>query len=122
MVEDSQPHSSPTVTPPSAANEGLNHQAIIVSSNMVLQEPLEVAPAVVQDDLRILSRFWSDGIDEEEDPCLDLQPVDNVQDVEQPFIAALSKSQRKKLRQMKVKNGNSDQCNTRSRAGPRNYA
>lgn len=82
-------------------------------------------PVVVQKDLRILSKFWSDEMDEEEEEEELQNPLENsalVQGEDPPFEVALSKSQRKKLRQKKSKHGKSDRHITRSRVGPRNYA
>lgn len=99
----------PTATPLYAAEH----------TNIVIQDSVEETPPVVQKDLRILSKFWRDAM-EDEDEIED--PQDGSQMGEDPhFEVVLSKSQKKKLQKKKAQ-GKCDKYYTRARAGPTKYA
>lgn len=88
-------------------------------TNIVIQDSVEETPPVVQKDLRILSKFWRDAM-EDEDEIED--PQDGSQMGEDPhFEVVLSKSQKKKLQKKKAQ-GKCDKYYTRARAGPTKYA
>lgn len=71
---------------------------------------------MIQHDLCLVSKFWAGNNNESEDP----DPEDN--EVESPFEEVLTKSQKKKRKQNRKQTSNAVVVNTRSRAGPRNYA
>lgn len=84
----------------------------------------QVNNPIVHKDLRIISKFWADGedeaLEEESNDQLAKSPNKNDSDV---FNVALSKSQKKKLRQKKkqiAEVGNVHKA--LSRAGPKNFA
>lgn len=88
-------------------------------SSEFLSNPL---PLNVKNDLRIVSRLWSD--DQEDDIENEFSPVGSKAENAYgypKFTAVLSKSQKKKIRQQKAKAAKTDLVNTQRRAGPRNF-
>lgn len=88
---------------------------------MTLQDSLIEVPVVVQQDLKILSKFWSNAIEEEEDEE-GSSPEVNEHEPDNNFELVLSKSQKKKLNQQRKQKGKPDRRSTRSRAGSKHYA
>lgn len=126
MVDDSQglDHTGSPTTEVNSVHivnipQGLNSNA--ATEHMTLQDSLIEVPVVVQQDLKILSKFWSNAIEEEEDEE-GSSPEVNEHEPDNNFELVLSKSQKKKLNQQRKQKGKPDRRSTRSRAGSKHYA
>lgn len=75
--------------------------------------PLDSTPKQVASDLRVIGKFWSAAVEEEE--ANEGNSVPEFHD--NSFQVVLSKSQKKKIRQKNKNTQRSDVCNTLSRAG-----